>query len=217
MSSSAVVHLIDDDDDVRSSLSFLLGSAGFAVRSHSSAIAFLEALPTLQAGCIVSDVRMPEMDGLELLRRLKAIAMNFPVIIMTGHADVTLAVEAMKAGAVDFIEKPFDAQVMIAAIQVALAGWADREDEEAKSAQIGDRFKLLSPRERGVFERVAQGKPNKVIAFELSVSPRTVEIHRANAMAKMGARNLSELIRMAMAVGVLSAEPTERLPSTPAQ
>jgi two-component system response regulator FixJ len=199
MTYSPVVHVIDDDDDVRSSIAFLLTSAGFAVQLHESADAFLDALPNLQSGCVVSDVRMPGMDGLTLLRRLAVMRPRFPAIVMTGHADVPLAVEAMKAGAVDFIEKPFEASVMLGALRQALE-WHDQgQAAAARLALIENRLRLLSPREREVLERVTQGKPNKIIAYELGLSARTVEVYRANVMNKMGAESLSELVRMVLA------------------
>jgi two-component system response regulator FixJ len=203
MSFSPVIHIIDDDDDVRASIAFLLTSAGFAVRVHPSADAFLEALPKLQSGCVVCDVRMPGMDGLTLLRQLKSLRTRFPAIIMTGHADVPLAVEAMKAGAVDFIEKPFEASVMLAALRLALDRHGQGQDQDTRLAQIEDRLRLLSTREREVLERVAQGKPNKIIAYDLGLSTRTVEVYRANVMTKMGAQSLSDLVRMVLSAGLL--------------
>jgi two-component system response regulator FixJ len=198
-----VIHIIDDDDDVRASIAFLLTSAGFAVRLHESADAFLDALPTLQSGCVVSDVRMPGLDGLSLLRHLKALRARFPTVIMTGHADVPLAVEAMKEGAVDFIEKPFEASVLLAALRVALDRHGQRQDQDGRLAQIQDRLRMLSAREREVLEGVTQGKPNKVVAYELGLSTRTVEVYRSNVMTKMGAQSLSDLVRMVLAAGLL--------------
>jgi len=201
MNNSAVVHLIDDDEAVRQSLAFLLATAGHAVRVYDSAEAFLAVSATVQPGCIVSDVRMPGIDGLALQRRLKEIGITLPVVIMTGHADVPLAVEAMKAGAIDFIEKPFDDEVLLSAIQVALTrqGAAGQRDAEAK--QILARIEALSERERQVLDGLVAGHPNKTIAYDLQLSPRTVEVHRANLMTKMGANSLSELVRMVMIAG----------------
>jgi two-component system response regulator FixJ len=195
---SQVVHVIDDDADVRQSLAFLLSTAGVAVQVHESAIAFLKALPKAEVGCIVTDVRMPGMDGLELQRRLQAGKKAIPVIVMTGHGDIALAVEAMKAGAVDFIEKPFDDEVLIGAIKSALSRIRQRSDHDSATSEVRNRLKLLSERERQVLEGLVAGKPNKIIAYDLGISPRTVEIYRANVMTKMQADSLSALVRMAL-------------------
>ena len=203
MPGSAVVHLIDDDDAVRQSLAFLLGTAGLAVRTYDSAVAFLNALPGVQAGCIVTDIRMPEIDGLELQRRLNDMKLGLPVIVITGHGDVPLAVEAMKAGAVDFIEKPFDDEALLAAVRTALDRQARDERRESELAEIRTRLESLSARERQVLEGLVAGLPNKTIAYDLDISPRTVEVHRANVMTKMQAGSLSELVRMALVVGAL--------------
>lgn len=204
MTSSQVVHVIDDDIAVRQSLAFLLSTAGLAVRVHESAVAFLEALPSIEGGCIVTDVRMPEMDGLELQRRLRAQKVGLPVIVITGHGDVALAVEAMKAGAADFIEKPFDDEVLIAAIRTALGRHARDGEREARVAEVRGRLKLLSEREGEVLDGLVAGKPNKIIAHELGISARTVEVYRANVMTKMQAGSLSELVRMVLLDGALS-------------
>jgi two-component system response regulator FixJ len=201
MPADRVVHVIDDDEDVRQSLAFLLSTAGLAVRVHESAVAFLEVLPEIQEGCIVTDIRMPRMDGLELQRRLREARAGLPVIVMTGHGDVPLAVEAMKAGAVDFIEKPFDDEVLLSAIRSALARRARVSDRDARAAAIRGRMDRLSEREREVLDRLVLGKANKVIAHELGISPRTVEVYRANVMTKMQADSLSDLVRMALVEG----------------
>jgi two-component system response regulator FixJ len=201
MAASQVVHVIDDDADVRQSLAFLLSTAGLAVRVHESAVAFLEVVADVQGGCVVTDIRMPQIDGLELQRRLRARGSSLPVIVMTGHGDVSLAVEAMKAGAVDFIEKPFDDDVLLAAIRTALSRHAEDSEREARKAMIQDRLKALSEREREVLEGLVAGKANKVIAHDLGISPRTVEVYRANVMTKMQADSLSELVRMALVEG----------------
>ena len=198
MATDGVVHLIDDDDGVRQSLAFLLASAGLAVRVYESASAFIEALGTLQPGCIVSDVRMPGTDGLQLLRRLQALGVRSPVIIITGHADVSLAVEAMKAGAVDFIEKPFGDEAILSAIRIALDHCDHTGRRETEVVQIQTKLQSLSAREREVLEGLLAGNPNKTIAYDLSLSPRTVEVHRANVMTKMGASSLSGLVRMSL-------------------
>ena len=201
VSTSQVVHVIDDDVAVRQSLAFLLSTAGFAVRVHESATAFLEALPATQAGCIVTDIRMPEMDGLELQRRLRASKIGVPVIVITGHGDIALAVEAMKAGAADFIEKPFDDEVLLGAIRSALARRAEHAKGETRTAEVRNRLELLSAREREVLDGLVAGKANKVIAYDLGISPRTVEVYRANVMTKMQADSLSDLVRMVVLEG----------------
>jgi len=198
---SEVVHVIDDDADVRQSLAFLLSTAGIAVRVHESAIAFLQALPAVEGGCIVTDVRMPGMDGIALQRRLKADNSSIPVIVMTGHGDIALAVEAMKAGAVDFIEKPFDDDTLIGAIKTALNRGRESSERRSAASVVRDRLKLLSDRERQVLDGLVAGKPNKIIAYDLGISPRTVEIYRANVMTKMQADSLSALVRMALQEG----------------
>lgn len=206
MLTSAVIHLIDDDDGVRKSLAFTLTTAGLAVRAYESGTAFLQALDGLQPGCIVSDIRMPGIDGLELQRRLTALGVKLPVIIMTGHADVRLAVDAMKAGAVDFIEKPFDDDVLLAAIRVALDRYGKTGEREVEVKTIRQRLETLSGREREVLDGLVAGAANKTIAYDLKLSSRTVEVHRANVMTKMGARSLSELVRMALLTELLSED-----------
>jgi two-component system, LuxR family, response regulator FixJ len=203
LSNSQVVHVIDDDAAVRQSLAFLLSTAGLAVRVHESAVAFLDALPEAQDGCIVTDIRMPGMDGLELQRRLRANRIGLPVIVITGHGDVALAVEAMKAGAADFIEKPFDDEILLAAIQLALTRHADSARRDAQFADVRGRLALLSLREREVLDGLVAGKPNKIIAHDLGISARTVEVYRANVMTKMQADSLSALVRMVLVDGAL--------------
>ena len=198
--SNAVVHLIDDDEHVRRALAFLLGTAGFAVRVYESASAFLEKFDQGSNGCIVSDVRMPGIDGLQLLKKLKKLEAKMPVIIMTGHADVALAVEAMKAGAVDFIEKPFPDEIFVNAIRAALA-MGDRTQATGDAGQVRARLATLTQREREVLDGLLAGHPNKTIAYDLGLSPRTVEVHRANVMTKMGATSLSELVRLTLSAG----------------
>ncbi|MFO1082158.1 MAG: response regulator FixJ [Reyranellaceae bacterium] len=198
MTDSHVVHVIDDDAEVRQSLAFLLGSAGFAVRLHESAVAFLDVLAEAQPGCILTDIRMPDLDGLALQRRLNEAGSSFPVIVMTGHGDVSLAVQAMKAGAIDFIEKPFDDETLLSAIRVALSRQARDSERQARIAAIRERLNLLSEREREVLAGLVAGKPNKIIAYDLGISARTVEVYRANVMTKMQADSLSDLVRMAL-------------------
>ncbi len=203
MPNEGVVHVVDDDLAVRQSLSFLLASDGLPVRLHESALAFLDAMTDTSTGCIVTDVRMPGIDGIELLRRLKARGFSLPVIVMTGHADVPMAVEAMKEGAVDFIEKPFDDDMFLAAVRSALRLQEQHAQRDAQVNEVQARLQGLSERERQVLEGLVAGKANKVIAYDLGISPRTVEIYRANVMTKMQAGSLSELVRMALVVGGL--------------
>jgi len=204
MQSNSLVHVIDDDDAVRESLVFLLKTARIEVRTYESAAAFLSALPKVEAGCIVTDVRMPGLSGIDLLRRLKELKIAMPVIVITGHGDIQLAVEAMKIGASDFIEKPFNDDLLLAAIKSALGQWEKGAQKESERTHISERLAALSNREREVLEGLVAGKQNKVIAYDLGISPRTVEIYRANVMTKMEAASLSELVRMALLAGVLA-------------
>lgn len=202
MVDKTVVHIIDDDAAIRDSLAFLLDVNGFQPEVFESSAAFLGNVASNTPACIVSDIRMPGMNGIELVRKLKSDGIACPVILITGHGDVALAVEAMKAGAVDFIEKPFDDAVLLGAIQSALqAGTAIQGDSSAKT-EAQARLAELSPRERDVLQGLVAGKINKVIAHDLSISPRTVEVYRANLMAKTGARSVSELMRIALAAGL---------------
>ncbi|MGQ2904221.1 MAG: response regulator FixJ [Neoaquamicrobium sediminum] len=194
------VHIVDDEEPVRKSLAFLLTMAGFTVRVHESATTFVEAAPSIRNGCLVTDLRMPDMSGVELLRQLGAMSANIPSIVITGHGDVPMAVAAMKAGALDFIEKPFEDEVLIEAIKRAAAKLSSEPGGEDVAA-IRTRLERLSEREREVLSGVVAGLPNKTIAYDLDISPRTVEVHRANVMSKMEARSLPELVRMALAAG----------------
>jgi two-component system response regulator FixJ len=197
-----VIHVIDDDAAMRDSLAFLLDVNGFKPLVYDSASAFLTESPIDALSCVVSDIRMPGMNGIELVRELKSKGSTSPVILITGHGDVALAVEAMKAGAADFIEKPFDDAVLLGAIRSALdARLAIQGDSSAKT-EAEARLAELSPRERDVLQGLVAGKINKVIAHDLSISPRTVEVYRANLMAKTGARSMSELMRIALAAGL---------------
>ncbi len=202
MSEKAVVHIIDDDEAVRDSLGFLLETADFAVRTYESALAFLERLPTVEPGCIITDVRMPEMSGLELVKRLTELGVALPVIVITGHADVPLAVEAMKAGVIDFIEKPFDNAAILSALCSALEQDDGGDGKSAERMDFAQRVTALSSRERQVLGGLVAGHANKVIAGQLGISPRTVEVYRANVMTKMRASSLPELVRMALLVGI---------------
>lgn len=198
MGDNFVVHIVDDDEAVRQSLAFLLSASGIPVRLYESATAFVSALPGLQGGCLITDVRMPGMTGLQLLRALDAKSVNLPAIVITGHGDIALAVEAMKAGAVDFIEKPFDEEAILRAVRLAeqrvRKEGPQSEDDSAHAAKLAS----LSERERQVLDGLIAGHPNKIIAYNLGISPRTVEVYRANLMTKMQAKSLSELIRMAL-------------------
>lgn len=200
MQSDMAVHVVDDDVAVRKSLAFLLASEGLPVRLHESASAFLDDASSIESGCIVTDVRMPGIDGIELIRRLKARGILLPVIVMTGHADVPMAVEAMKEGAVDFLEKPFGDEVFLGAVRAALDRQEKKSQQGTQIAEIQGRFEALSERERQVLDGLVAGKANKVIAYDLGISPRTVEIYRANVMAKMHAKSLSELVRLALLI-----------------
>jgi two-component system response regulator FixJ len=203
MQPDPIIYLIDDDDAVRQSLEFLLKTAGIAVRGFDSAKAFLEVLPQVRSGCVITDVRMPEITGIELLQKVKAANPDLPVIVITGHGDVSLAVEAMKIGAVDFLEKPFDDDLLLTAVRAALNRDSDAGKRKAELAGIHEKLAELSNRERQVLEGLVAGKANKAIAFDLDISPRTVEIYRANLMTKMSANSLSDLVRMAVVTGVL--------------
>jgi two-component system, LuxR family, response regulator FixJ len=200
-------HVIDDDEAVRESIDFLLRSAKLTVKTYDSAAAFLEVAPTIGSGCIITDVRMPGVSGIDLLRRLKEMKIGLPVIVITGHGDVPLAVEAMKFGAVDFLEKPFDDDVLLASVRSALNRLEASVALETERADIRARIATLTPRERDVLDGLIAGNPNKIIAFDLEISPRTVEIYRANVMTKMKAGSLSELVRMALVAGLMKSVP----------
>ena len=203
MSQSGKVYVIDDDPAMRDSLDFLLGAAGFSVRLFDSAQRFLDELATLEAGCVLTDVRMPGIDGMELLRQLNASARKLPVIVMTGHGDVPLAVEAMKLGALDFLEKPFEDDRLIGMIETALAQNETGSKSGALTAEMAARVTSLTQRERQVMQGLITGQSNKTIAREYDISPRTVEVYRANVMTKMQANSLSELVRFAIRAGIV--------------
>ena len=196
MASEPTVHVIDDDEAARQSLAFLLDCAGLAVRSYESAAEFLKAVPTMEHGCIITDVRMPGMSGVELIGRLKALGVADPVIVITGHADVPLAIQAMKAGVADFLEKPFGDDAILDAVRSALARRTDVNLANAERDRFVALIETLSQREREVLDGLVEGRANKVIAFDLGISARTVEVYRANVMTKMKAGSLSELVRM---------------------
>jgi two-component system response regulator FixJ len=197
------VYVIDDDEAMRDSLNFLLDSADFKVSLFETALKFLDVLPSLDFGCVVSDVRMPGLDGIELLKRMKAGNSTFPIVIMTGHGDVPLAVEAMKLGAVDFLEKPFEDDRLIGMIETAIRQAEPSARSEAVAHDIAARVATLSPRERQVMDGLIAGLSNKLIARDYDISPRTIEVYRANVMTKMQANSLSELVRLAMRAGLL--------------
>ena len=211
MTATPLVHVVDDDEAVRDSLTLLLDSAGFSVRTYEAATVLLASPPT-GTGCVLTDVRMPEMDGLELQKRLAATGARLPVIVMTGHGDVPIAVAAMKAGAADFLEKPFDDEQLLAAVRKAIAASERSNVEDAAAADISTRLASLTPKELEVLDKLVEGLPNKTIAYDLGSSPRTVEVHRARVMEKMGARSLPELVRMIIAVrgGAVPTKPSRR-------
>ena len=194
------VHVVDDEEAVRKSLAFLLTMSGFTVRVHESATGFLAVAPTIRNGCLVTDLRMPDMSGVELLRNLTSADLRIPSIVITGHGDVPMAVEAMKAGASDFIEKPFEDEHLIEAVKRAAAQLTETADWMVDTSTIQARLGDLTDRERQVLSGVVAGLANKTIAYDLNISPRTVEVHRANVMTKMKAKSLPELVRMALSV-----------------
>jgi two-component system response regulator FixJ len=196
-----IVHLIDDDEAIRTSLSFVLEMHDLPARTYGSALEFLDVADSLKDGCVVTDVRMPEMSGLDLVRRLKERGVTLPVVVITGHGDVPLAVEAMRAGVVDFIEKPFDDEVLLRSIRMALDAKAESDVHAEERRRFEQMLATLSGREQEVLRGVIAGKMNKVIAYELGISQRTVEVYRANVMSKTHANGLSELVRIALLAG----------------
>lgn len=194
-----LVHIVDDDQAIRRSVGFMLKTSGHRVESYESGADLLKKSSNLDQGCILLDIRMPGMDGLEVQQALQEKGVGLPVIIMTGHGDVTLAVKAMKAGAVDFIEKPFEKEVLLASLDQGFGRLSRKEATEDRRRDAEIRLQALTARERDVLNGLAQGLPNKTIAYDLGISPRTVEIHRANLMTKLGVRSLSEALRIAFA------------------
>ena len=205
MAADVIVHVIDDDEAVRQSIEFLLRTSGVTTRTYDSASAFLNVLPTIESGCIITDVRMPGISGIELLRQLGETRTRIPVIVVTGHGDVPLAVEAMKNGAIDFLEKPFEDELLLRSVRSALNRSQENAARDAEHAEVEARLATLTNRERDVLEGLVAGKPNKIIAFDLAISPRTVEIYRANVMTKMQAASLSELVRMTLVTGIMKS------------
>ncbi len=201
MPANPLISIIDDDESVRKSLAFRLRAAGFRVVAYELALAFLDAPPHIGEGCVVTDIRMPQMDGMELLRRVKSSGRNLQVVVMTGHGDISLAVEAMKLGASDFIEKPFDDETLLTMIRAALNSAEASSQRDGKALEIVELITSLTAREREVLDGLVAGQSNKIIGRGLDISPRTVEIYRANVMKKMRATSLSELVRMAIRAG----------------
>lgn len=200
MTTEATVYLVEDDDAVRDSLQMVLESVGHKVAAYSRGDAFLDDFSTEMAGCLVLDIRMPGMNGMELQRQLNSRNSILPIIFVTGHGDVPMAVEAMQKGAVDFVQKPYREEELLGKIQQAIAADAESRAELAEKHKIVARLQDLTPREKQVMDLMIEGKANKVIAFDLDISQRTVEIHRARVMEKMGVRSLAHLVRMVMAV-----------------
>lgn len=200
--SDRIVHLVDDDEAIRRSAGFLLKTSGYQVKAYPSGVELLKEARNLQPGCILLDVRMPDMDGLQVQQALQERGIGFPVIVMTGHGDVGVAVQAMKAGAIDFIEKPFERAVLLSAIEEGFSRLEHAGKGRARAEEAKVRLQALTPRERDVLEGLVRGHPNKTIAYDLDISPRTVEIHRANLMSKLGVASLSEALRIAFAAGL---------------
>lgn len=201
MPGDVVIHVVDDDEAIRKSLAFLLTASGHAVRIHESATDFLACAGQLGDACLLTDLRMPDMSGIDLLRALHEMDIALPTVVISGHGDIPMAVQAMKAGALDFIEKPFDDSVLLEAIDRAVGSLREQSREDAEAVSVRERIGHLTERERQVLGGLIRGLPNKSIAFELDISPRTVEVHRAHVMTKMQANSLSELVRLALSAG----------------
>ena len=199
MKTETTIYLVDDEEAIRRSVGFMLRSAGFRIEAFASGVEFLKKARELEPGCVLLDIRMPGMDGLEVQEALSEQGVALPVIIMTGHGDITTAVRAMKSGAIDFIEKPFEKSTLLSAIGVASTRLNSDDRRRARAEEASTRLNVLTPRERDVLNGLVEGLPNKTIAFDLGISPRTVEIHRANLMAKLGVKSLSEALRIAFA------------------
>lgn len=202
MAEKRLIHIVDDEESIRRSAGFMLKTSGFTVLTYASGVEFLKDVRHAEPGCILLDVRMPEMDGLEVQRELAERGIAMPVIVLTGHGDVTIAVKAMKAGAIDFIEKPFEKAVLLAAIEAGFERFADSHAKAARAADAAVMVARLTAREQDVLRGLAEGLPNKTIAYDLGISPRTVEVHRANLMTKLGVRSLSDALRIAFATGM---------------
>ena len=202
MTDKRLIHIIDDEEAIRRSASFMLKTSGFLVQTWESGVAFLKEARHAAVGCILLDVRMPEMDGLEVQRRLTERGVDLPVVVLTGHGDVAIAVEAMKGGAIDFIEKPFEKAQLLAALDIAFARLSNRDAAHASQEDARVRIAALTPREQDVLRGLVRGHPNKTIGYDLGISPRTVEVHRANLMSKLRVRSLSDALRIAFAAGM---------------
>ncbi|MET1754529.1 response regulator transcription factor [Novosphingobium sp. RD2P27] len=202
MADKRTIHIVDDEDAIRKSASFMLKTSGFEVAAWASGVEFLRNVKNARPGCILLDVRMPEMDGLEVQQMLIERGVAMPVVILTGHGDVSIAVRAMKAGAIDFIEKPFEKAVLLSAIESAFERLNDAEERVSRAADANLHIAGLTAREQDVLNGLAQGLPNKTIAYDLGISARTVEVHRANLMTKLNVRSLSEALRIAFAAGM---------------
>lgn len=197
-----LVHLVDDEEAIRRSAGFMLKTSGYRVQTFESGVELLKHARSLEPGCLLLDIRMPGMDGLEVQQSLREQGITLPVIIMTGHGDISVAVKAMKAGAVDFIEKPFEKSVLLAALEQGFSRLRNAGQNQEREREAELRIASLTPREREVLEGLARGFPNKTIAYDLGLSPRTVEIHRANLMHKLGVHSLSDALRIAFAAGM---------------
>ncbi len=207
MSDKRLVHLVDDEEAIRRSVGFMLRAAGFDVIAYPSGVDFLEAAAKAAPGCLLIDIRMPEIDGLEVQRLLAERGLDFPIVVLTGHGDIGLSVRAIKAGAIDFIEKPFEKAALMRAIEEAFALLGAAAPQESDATEALQRLAVLTPRENDVLVGLVRGQPNKITAYELGISTRTVEVHRANLMHKLDVRSLSDVLRIAFAAGV-DAEPS---------
>lgn len=202
MTERRLVHIVDDEDSIRRSASFMLRTSGFDTRTYQSGVEFLKDVKHADAGCVLLDVRMPVVDGLEVQRELNDRGIALPVIVLTGHGDISIAVQAMKAGAIDFLEKPFEKAQLLVALDAGFAKLERREDAAVSAHDAEVRIAALTAREQDVLRGLARGHPNKTIAYDLGISPRTVEVHRANLMTKLEVRSLSEALRVAFAAGI---------------
>ncbi|MBC7667963.1 MAG: response regulator transcription factor [Gemmatimonadaceae bacterium] len=207
MADRRMIHIVDDDEAIRRSAGFMLKTSGYAVTTFASGVAFLSAAKTVEPGCVLLDVRMPDLDGLEVQRQLAERGVSMPIVVLTGHGDVSIAVRAIKAGAVDFIEKPFEKIVLLSAIVAAFERLDDANGRSARATDAAVAIAALTGREQDVLGGLAQGLPNKTIAFDLGISPRTVEVHRANLMTKLQVNSLSEALRIAFAAGLQDGQP----------
>ena len=202
-----IIHVVDDEEAIRRSIAFMLKTSGFTVHSYASGNDFLAAVKNAETGCVLMDIRMPGMDGLDVHEEMRRRGIMLPVVVLTGHGDVNLAVRAIKGGAIDFLEKPFEKAALIHAIEEAFRRIEDADRDQVDAVEARSRLGILTPRERDVLEGLVKGHPNKTIAYDLGISTRTVEVHRANLMTKLGGRSLSDTLRLAFAAGVGRDEP----------